>query len=189
MQTLETHCTATQHHGLQVRLREAAEGAALPVLPDERAQRRDEVRHAFLFPSVLVLVLVLALFLLRCLPLLLQTTACLSPLLQTLTTRRSFLTKSYPTMKKHNPYTPILLREASGTEPKVFARFEFGKEKSISLKGRPPNSTGAPEHRPSPMPLTDTAQVWTTRPLNSTFPSSSRRHEPATPPDQARGKA
>ena len=92
-------------------------------------------------------------------------------------------------MKKHNPYTPILLREASGTEPKVFARFEFGKEKSISLKGRPPNSTGAPEHRPSPMPLTDTAQVWTTRPLNSTFPSSSRRHEPATPPDQARGKA
>ena len=45
-------------------------------------------------------------------------------------------------MKKHNPYTPILIREASGTEPKVFARYEFGKEKSISLKGRLRNSTG-----------------------------------------------
>lgn len=36
---------------------------------------------------------------------------------------RNFLTKSYPTMKKHNPYTPILIREASGTEPKVYARY------------------------------------------------------------------
>lgn len=48
---------------------------------------------------------------------------------------RSFLAKSYPTMKKHNPHTPIMVREASGTEPKVYARYEFGKEKSISLKG------------------------------------------------------
>ncbi|PSN69098.1 NADH dehydrogenase, alpha subcomplex, subunit 2 [Corynespora cassiicola Philippines] len=48
---------------------------------------------------------------------------------------RNFLTKSYPTMKKHNPHTPILIREASGIEPKVFARYDFGKEKSISLKG------------------------------------------------------
>lgn len=37
--------------------------------------------------------------------------------------RRGFLTKSYPTMKKHNPHTPIMLREASGTEPKVYARY------------------------------------------------------------------
>ncbi|KAF2873209.1 thioredoxin-like protein [Massariosphaeria phaeospora] len=47
---------------------------------------------------------------------------------------RNFLTKSYPTMKKHNPYTPIMLREASGTEPKVYARYEFGKEKMLPLK-------------------------------------------------------
>lgn len=26
-------------------------------------------------------------------------------------------------MKKHNPHTPIMIREASGTEPKVYARF------------------------------------------------------------------
>lgn len=36
---------------------------------------------------------------------------------------RNFLTKSYPTMKKHNPHTPIMIREASGTEPTVYARF------------------------------------------------------------------
>ncbi|KAF2116724.1 thioredoxin-like protein [Lophiotrema nucula] len=48
---------------------------------------------------------------------------------------RNFLTKSYPTMKKHNPHTPIMLREASNVEPKVYARYEFGKEKMIPLKG------------------------------------------------------
>jgi hypothetical protein len=40
-----------------------------------------------------------------------------------LTMHRNFLTKSYPTMKKHNPHTPIMLREASGIEPKVYARY------------------------------------------------------------------
>jgi hypothetical protein len=37
--------------------------------------------------------------------------------------RRNFLTRSYPTMKKHNPHTPIMIREASGIEPTVYARF------------------------------------------------------------------
>ncbi|KAI5867407.1 hypothetical protein GGS23DRAFT_592723 [Durotheca rogersii] len=36
---------------------------------------------------------------------------------------RTFLTKAYPTMKKNNPYTPILMREAAGTLPKVYARY------------------------------------------------------------------
>ncbi|KAI2465430.1 NADH dehydrogenase, alpha subcomplex, subunit 2 [Annulohypoxylon bovei var. microspora] len=48
---------------------------------------------------------------------------------------RTFLTRAYPTMKKNNPYTPILLREASGTLPKIYARYEFGKETSQSLEG------------------------------------------------------
>ncbi|KAH8153599.1 uncharacterized protein LAJ45_02412 [Morchella importuna] len=48
---------------------------------------------------------------------------------------RSFLQKSYPVMKKHNPNTPILIREAMGIEPKVFARYEFGVEKQESLTG------------------------------------------------------
>ncbi|KAI8627819.1 NADH dehydrogenase, alpha subcomplex, subunit 2 [Xylariaceae sp. FL1651] len=48
---------------------------------------------------------------------------------------RTFLTRAYPTMKKNNPHTPILLREAAGTLPKIYARYELGKEKSQSLEG------------------------------------------------------
>jgi hypothetical protein len=36
---------------------------------------------------------------------------------------RNFLTRSYPTMKKANPNIPIMIREASGTQPTVYARF------------------------------------------------------------------
>ncbi|RMZ81410.1 hypothetical protein DV738_g2193, partial [Chaetothyriales sp. CBS 135597] len=38
---------------------------------------------------------------------------------------RSFLKRSYPTMKKHNPEIPILIREAT----------ELGREKSEDLSG------------------------------------------------------
>ncbi|PMD27884.1 NADH dehydrogenase, alpha subcomplex, subunit 2 [Hyaloscypha hepaticicola] len=48
---------------------------------------------------------------------------------------RSFLARAYPTMKKNNPHTPIMLREAAGTQPRVYARYEFGQEKSESLAG------------------------------------------------------
>ncbi|KAF2404379.1 NADH dehydrogenase, alpha subcomplex, subunit 2 [Trichodelitschia bisporula] len=48
---------------------------------------------------------------------------------------RSFLLRSYPTMKKHNPVTPILIREALDVQPKVWARFEYGKEKVVPLSG------------------------------------------------------
>ena len=36
---------------------------------------------------------------------------------------RSFITRAYPTMKKNNPHTPIMIREALGTEPRVFTRY------------------------------------------------------------------
>jgi len=48
---------------------------------------------------------------------------------------RSFLKRAYPTMKKNNPNTPILIREATGTSPKVWARYGYGKEKSETLEG------------------------------------------------------
>ncbi|KAJ5557073.1 hypothetical protein N7513_002665 [Penicillium frequentans] len=48
---------------------------------------------------------------------------------------RTFLNRAYPTMKKHNPHTPILMREASGTVPRVFARYDFGKETQEALSG------------------------------------------------------
>jgi len=38
-------------------------------------------------------------------------------------------------MKKNNPYIPIMIREASGTEPRVWARYEFGREKMMDLRG------------------------------------------------------
>ncbi|KAJ4364238.1 hypothetical protein N0V95_000860 [Ascochyta clinopodiicola] len=48
---------------------------------------------------------------------------------------RNFLQRSYPTMKKHNPHTPILIREASGIEPTLYARYNYGKEKKVTLRG------------------------------------------------------
>ncbi|KAF3490700.1 NADH-ubiquinone oxidoreductase 1 subunit [Arthroderma uncinatum] len=48
---------------------------------------------------------------------------------------RTFLKRAYPTMKKNNPSTPILIREALDIEPRVFARYEFGKEKQETLLG------------------------------------------------------
>ncbi|KFY18297.1 hypothetical protein V491_04809 [Pseudogymnoascus sp. VKM F-3775] len=48
---------------------------------------------------------------------------------------RSFLARAYPTMKKNNPSTPIMIREAAGTQPQVFARYDFGKERSEILAG------------------------------------------------------
>ncbi|EPE26515.1 Thioredoxin-like protein [Glarea lozoyensis ATCC 20868] len=48
---------------------------------------------------------------------------------------RTFLARAYPTMKKNNPNTPIMLREAADTPARVYARYEFGKEKSESLAG------------------------------------------------------
>ncbi|KAK6355376.1 hypothetical protein TWF696_004485 [Orbilia brochopaga] len=45
-----------------------------------------------------------------------QTGAASTPL-------RSFITKSYPAMKKSNPDIPILIREAQGVPPRVFARY------------------------------------------------------------------
>ncbi|CAG9771975.1 unnamed protein product [Ceutorhynchus assimilis] len=47
---------------------------------------------------------------------------------------REFIEKHYVELKSSNPKFPILIRECSGVEPKLWARFEQGKEKAISLK-------------------------------------------------------
>ncbi|ODV89544.1 hypothetical protein CANCADRAFT_27124 [Tortispora caseinolytica NRRL Y-17796] len=49
---------------------------------------------------------------------------------------RSFVLRSYPTLRKHNPSVPILVREAQGVEPIVYARFGLGKESSVSVSGK-----------------------------------------------------
>ncbi|NXD54431.1 NDUA2 dehydrogenase, partial [Corvus moneduloides] len=46
---------------------------------------------------------------------------------------REFIEQHYVTLKKANPNFPILIRECSGVQPKLWARYEFGKEKSIAL--------------------------------------------------------
>ena len=38
-------------------------------------------------------------------------------------------------MKHHNPHTPILIREALAVEPKVWARYEYGRERMTPLSG------------------------------------------------------
>jgi NADH dehydrogenase (ubiquinone) 1 alpha subcomplex subunit 2 len=46
---------------------------------------------------------------------------------------RAFIEKNYVDLKRLNPLTPILIRECSDVEPKLWARHEFGHEKSLSL--------------------------------------------------------
>lgn len=43
--------------------------------------------------------------------------------IQLMTICRAFLKRAYPTMKHHNPNTPILIRECTGVEPKIWARY------------------------------------------------------------------
>lgn len=87
----------SRHHVLQVRLHQGPEGAALPFLPDFAAERPHEVC-----------------FFLEC---------GAPDEYQADSLYRSFLQRAYPTMKKHNPHTPIMMREAAGTLPRVYARY------------------------------------------------------------------
>uniref|UniRef100_A0A0K0FP67 NADH dehydrogenase [ubiquinone] 1 alpha subcomplex subunit 2 n=1 Tax=Strongyloides venezuelensis TaxID=75913 RepID=A0A0K0FP67_STRVS len=47
---------------------------------------------------------------------------------------RSFIENEYVNLKKANPDFPILIREASGVQPKLWARFEKGVEEAVSLE-------------------------------------------------------
>ncbi|KAJ7220550.1 thioredoxin-like protein [Mycena pura] len=46
---------------------------------------------------------------------------------------RQFILSKYPLIKQHNPDLPVLIREASGTPARIFARFEMGAEKHLEL--------------------------------------------------------
>ncbi|KAJ8929069.1 hypothetical protein NQ314_018267 [Rhamnusium bicolor] len=46
---------------------------------------------------------------------------------------RDFIEKYYVDLKSSNPRFPILIRECSGVQPKIWARFEYGKEKCVPL--------------------------------------------------------
>ncbi|KAF8956602.1 thioredoxin-like protein [Flammula alnicola] len=51
---------------------------------------------------------------------------------------RQFIVSKYPVIKKHNPDLPVLIREATGTPARVFARFERGVEKHVELDNLSP---------------------------------------------------
>ncbi|XP_040005680.1 NADH dehydrogenase [ubiquinone] 1 alpha subcomplex subunit 2 [Xiphias gladius] len=46
---------------------------------------------------------------------------------------RDFVEQHYVTLKKSNPDFPILIRECSGVQARLWARYDFGKESSISV--------------------------------------------------------
>ncbi|CAM4672265.1 hypothetical protein PO909_008606 [Leuciscus waleckii] len=46
---------------------------------------------------------------------------------------RDFIEQHYVTLKKANPEFPILIRECSGVQPRLWGRYGFGKEHSVSL--------------------------------------------------------
>ena len=46
---------------------------------------------------------------------------------------RKFIETHYVDLKLKNQKTPILIRECSNVEPKVWARYEFGKENHLPL--------------------------------------------------------
>lgn len=46
---------------------------------------------------------------------------------------RKFIEKNYVDLKKLNPNTPILIRECENVQPKLWARYERGKEEHLTL--------------------------------------------------------
>lgn len=48
---------------------------------------------------------------------------------------RDFIEHHYVPLKQANPKFPILVREAGGVTPALWARYEYGQEKSVSLEG------------------------------------------------------
>jgi NADH dehydrogenase (ubiquinone) 1 alpha subcomplex subunit 2 len=46
---------------------------------------------------------------------------------------RDFIEKHYVELKQQNPKFPILIRECSGIEPRIYGRYGYGKESSVSV--------------------------------------------------------
>merc|ERR1712039_869474 len=49
---------------------------------------------------------------------------------------RDFVKQNYKELKTANPSFPFLVRECEGTEAKVWARYDLGVEKSLSVEGQ-----------------------------------------------------
>ena len=49
---------------------------------------------------------------------------------------RNFVEQYYVTIKRNNPDLPILVRECSGVQPKLIARFDHGVEENVNLSDK-----------------------------------------------------
>ncbi len=49
---------------------------------------------------------------------------------------REFVESFYVPLKTANPKFPILVRECSGIQPRVWARFGYGREESVELANK-----------------------------------------------------
>ncbi|KAM0824622.1 hypothetical protein ACQ4PT_070073 [Festuca glaucescens] len=48
---------------------------------------------------------------------------------------REFVKKNYGDIKTCNPALPVLIRECSGVEPQLWARYDMGVERCVRLDG------------------------------------------------------
>ncbi|XP_023136774.1 NADH dehydrogenase [ubiquinone] 1 alpha subcomplex subunit 2 [Amphiprion ocellaris] len=55
---------------------------------------------------------------------------------------RDFVEQNYVTLKKSNPEFPILVRECSGVQARLWARYDFGKETSVSVENMSADQVG-----------------------------------------------
>ncbi|XP_008304155.1 NADH dehydrogenase [ubiquinone] 1 alpha subcomplex subunit 2 [Stegastes partitus] len=55
---------------------------------------------------------------------------------------RDFVEQNYVTLKKSNPDFPILIRECSGVQARLWARYDFGKESSVSVENMSADQVG-----------------------------------------------
>jgi len=55
---------------------------------------------------------------------------------------RAFVKQNYSSVKKLNPKLPILVRECSGIQPRIVARYDFGEEKAIYVTDMTPDQIG-----------------------------------------------
>ncbi|EFN63354.1 NADH dehydrogenase [ubiquinone] 1 alpha subcomplex subunit 2 [Camponotus floridanus] len=46
---------------------------------------------------------------------------------------RDFIEQQYVPLKRNNPKFPVLIRECSDIEPKLYARYEYGVERCVPL--------------------------------------------------------
>merc|ERR1711934_32827 len=49
---------------------------------------------------------------------------------------KNFIQSTYPALKASNPDTPILIRNATGVQPAMYARYAMGKESKVDLVGK-----------------------------------------------------